>query len=267
MPPVAPAASVTSPRPRDPPPELAVNRWATAGFVVVGALVWVGSDRLWQDTLAPKSCRIFCEDRVNAFDRVVGDALTWSDDRLPQTLSDVSGYVAVPLVAFGGLTLAGLLEHRRENWWDDMLLIAEATVATGLVNRATALTFGRTRPRTRKAPPDDPIRLDRQAHESFFSGHTSAAFSIGISAAMVASLRRYRIAPWLWGGAIVFGTATGYLRLAGADHYPTDVIAGALVATGIGVGLPLLHRRYRHGTRLNVAPLHDGASLTLSGQW
>lgn len=246
--------------------ELVVNRPLTGAFIVAGAVVWAGSDRVFQDTLAPKDCRIFCEPEVNPFDRELGAALTWSDDELPQILSDAAAYVAIPVVGFGGLTYAALTEDKKANLVDDLLVVAETTVVVGLLNRATALTFGRTRPRTRNAPIGDPVRDSRQAHESFFSGHTSAAFSVGVAAAQVASLRGYKIAPWLWGSAFLFGATTGYMRLAGADHYPTDVLVGATVATVVGVLWPRLHVRKR-GPRIEPLALSGGGGLSVRGGW
>ncbi len=260
------AAREPAPPPAAPPDRLVVNRKLTGGFVLVGGFLWYASDRLWQDTLAPKACRIICESKVNPFDRIVGDALLWKDTNLPQTLSDVSSYVAVPVIAFGGLTLAALQAHQPGHWVDDMLIVAETTVVQGLINRVVALSFGRTRPRTRTAPPGSPLLDDRQAYESFFSGHSSAAFSMGMSAGMVASMRHYWVAPWLYGGTIVLGALNGYMRLAGGDHYPSDVIVGTLVATIVGLSWPKLHRR-NSGPQIEAIPLHDGATLSLSGSW
>lgn len=268
------APAVARPEPGEqkqapPKSQLVVNRPLTIAFVATGGFLWLASDRLWHDELSPTSCRIICEPNgVNPFDRILGNALRWDDDVLPQYISEVSSYFAVPLLAVGGLTLSSVvLERRRENWLDDMLVVAEATVATGLVNRAVALTFGRTRPRIRNLPPGEPVPPDdRQAYQSFFSGHVSEAFSLGLSAATVASIRHYRSARWIWVGTILLGTLDGYMRLAGDDHYVTDVLAGAVVGTAFGIGMPLLHRSKR-GPQLAVAPLHDGASLALTGGW
>ncbi len=263
---IEPVAATRAPARRG--ADLAVNRPLTGAFIVGGALIWAGSDRVFQDTLAPKDCRIFCEPEVNPFDRELSEALTWDDDELPQVLSDAAAYVAIPVVGLGGLAYAALTEGRSKgDLLDDVLVVAETTVVVGLINRATALSFGRTRPRTRNAPIDDPVRDSRQAHESFFSGHTSAAFSVGVAAAQVASLRGYRIAPWLWGSAFVFGATTGYMRLAGADHYPTDVLVGATVATVVGVLWPRLHVR-KAAVRVEPLALADGGGgLRLRGAW
>ena len=257
------AVAVAEPVPL-PKVELHVHRVGTAVFIVAGGLVWAGSDRLFQDTLAPSSCRLWCEDVVNGFDYRVGKALLWDDQDTPQLISDGAAYVAVPLIAFGGLAIANAQHGNRSQFLDDALIVGEATVVTGLLNRLTALGIGRTRPRTRTALPGSSDATSRQAHESFFSGHTSAAFSVGVAAAQVASMRGYRLAPWMWGGAIVFGTTTGLMRLAGADHHPSDVIVGAAVATVIGVTLPRLHRKRIH---VDAAPRDDGAVVSLGAVW
>ncbi len=254
------------PGPPAPPDRLVVNRKLTGSFILVGSFLWIASDRLWQDTLAPKECRIICESKVNPFDRILGDALLWNDTDLPQTLSDLASYVAIPAIAFGGLSLGAFHDRNGGHWVDDMLIVAEPTVVQGLINRIAALSFGRTRPRTRSAPPGSPLLDDRQAYESFFSGHSSAAFSLGMSAATVASMRHYRVAPWLYVSTIVFGGLNGYMRLAGGDHYVTDVLVGTLVATIVGISWPKLHRRTA-GPHLEATPVRDGATLSLSGSW
>lgn len=269
---VAPTAGSPAPAGEEQPArgdKLVVNRPLTIAFVATGSFFWLASDRLWHDQLAPTECRLICEPNgVNPFDRIFGRMLNWKNHDTPQIISDAASYVAVPLMVVGGLTLSSVvIEHQPENWLDDMLVVAETTVATGLVNRAVALGVARTRPRIRNLPPGEPVPPgDRQAYQSFFSGHDSEAFSLGISAAMVASIRHYRIAPWLWGGTIALGALIGWMRIAGEDHYVTDVLVGSAVGTAFGIIMPRLHRAKR-GPKIEVAPQRDGATVGLAGSW
>ncbi len=75
---------------------------------------------------------------------------------------------------------------------------------------------------------------------SFFSGHTTLAFSLATSAGTIASMRGYRLAPLTWGVGLANAFTIGYLRIGADKHYFSDVTIGALVGTAIGVGIPLI---------------------------
>jgi membrane-associated phospholipid phosphatase len=84
----------------------------------------------------------------------------------------------------------------------------------------------------------------REANVSFFSGDTSAAFAAASAAATISFQRGYRSAPYVTGAGAVFAAATGLLRSAADVHWPSDVLVGAALGTGLGLGLPLiLHPR------------------------
>jgi PAP2 superfamily len=64
---------------------------------------------------------------------------------------------------------------------------------------------------------------------TFPSGHTTVAFSVGIAATLLAPPRlRNAVA----GGAVVYGTAVGIAVVAAAWHRPSDVVGAFLVVTG-----------------------------------
>ena len=47
----------------------------------------------------------------------------------------------------------------------------------------------------------------------------------------------------VWGGAAAFSIAEGYLSVRSGQHFPTDVVMGALIGGVTGVLIPALHRK------------------------
>ena len=74
---------------------------------------------------------------------------------------------------------------------------------------------------------------------SFPSGHTSAAFSAGVV--------WLKILPWRWAraAAIIVAVLMGFSRLYVGVHYPTDVLAGAVLGSLYAALVLFLARRWR----------------------
>jgi membrane-associated phospholipid phosphatase len=86
---------------------------------------------------------------------------------------------------------------------------------------------------------------DNSASMSFFSGHTSAAFALAtFSSTLFMDIHGKSIwsKVW-WGTSLSLAAMTGVARVKAGVHYPTDVIAGAIVGSAIGYLVPRLHRR------------------------
>ena len=77
--------------------------------------------------------------------------------------------------------------------------------------------------------------------QSFPSGHTSVAFAVATSYLVMANREhlphRARNAVFLFGGA----ASIGALRLASGSHFPTDVLGGAILGSGIGWLVAAVH--------------------------
>ena len=58
--------------------------------------------------------------------------------------------------------------------------------------------------------------------------------------------------PVVWGAAVAIPAVTGYLRVRGGRHFPTDVIAGYAVGALAGWGVPALHKRSGLADRLSL---------------
>ena len=89
-------------------------------------------------------------------------------------------------------------------------------------------------------------RESRDGARSFWSGHTATAFSAATTHAVTYWLRHPRD-PWRFtvlAADMTAAAAVGLLEIEAGYHYPTDVAAGALVGTSIGILVPMLHRRF-----------------------
>jgi membrane-associated phospholipid phosphatase len=221
------------------------------------------------------------------FDEDVRDALrqtTLRDERRARDISDVLLTGAVSYPFFDSVVIAGWYRGsphaaRKLAW-----INAEAMAVPAGLQGVTNIIAGRERPFGRRCgngkPADSRDCDSNDRYYSFFSGHTSQAFT---AAGLVCIHHAYL--P-IYGGTFYDGgicglgmltaAATGALRIAGDQHYFTDVATGAVVGTLVGVGLPWL-LFYRHGPdageargrdeqlRLQLLPTTNG--LTLMGAW
>lgn len=103
------------------------------------------------------------------------------------------------------------------------IYLAEAGIVAAFVSTALKYSINRERPFV--TYPD----LEKESSggsPSFPSGHTSSAFATATSLS-IAFPKWYVIAPsFLWAGAV------GYSRMDLGVHYPTDVLAGAIIGSG-----------------------------------
>ena len=148
------------------------------------------------------------------------------------------GYI-LPVVVPASIYVAGLVAHDHDVAGAGSAAI-QSLVFTELVTVVLKVGTGRPFP-AHGGDPDAPDRLQHPEYArdwkpfgfagrySWPSGHTAAAVSVA------AALTAYSDDPWLVGsiaypvaGAIAFGMLTG------DHHWASDVVAGALIAQGIG---------------------------------
>jgi membrane-associated phospholipid phosphatase len=219
----------------------------------------VGSETVLKNSLVPAACS-WCE--PNALDRGVRDAIVWDDTAQPKSWSNITGFVLEPVVSMGLLAVAGLRDRDQPlRLVNDLLPVAEAYVYTELVTNAVKYTVARQRPEVHfsSSAGSSPGRAtSTEDNLSFFSGHTSGAFSIAVAAGMVAHARRTPFEPVVWAAGLALAETTGYLRIAGDKHYFTDVLAGAAVGAAGGWLIPRLTGGLH---RARVVPSPGGLAL------
>src|ERR1051326_5967366 len=145
-----------------------------------------------------------------------GNSVSWDNTNkfITQTMTPVS--IATPVSFF----LYGTFSHdsitKRKSY-----VMGASLAASGLITLGLKYTVNRKRPFV--TYPDQVVKKTSAGSYSFPSGHTSSAFATA-TALSLAYPKWYVIAPsFLWAGAV------GYSRMELGVHYPTDVLAGALI--------------------------------------
>jgi membrane-associated phospholipid phosphatase len=276
---VAPVARAQSTPPEAPPGPTTEVAPATAAPSVVdlqyslrtdlaitgGSIAfWIGTEAL-KSHLAPSTCR-WCD--PPGFDSSVRDALRWHDTETANVISYIIPLGVEPLALFGLDALAASRDQAPAGTaWVDMLLISEATSVAMAMNQAVKFAVGRERPFIHALPEDGKAHVAHPSDNnvSFYSGHSTFAFAMAVSAGTIASMRRYRMAPCIWATGLLIAAGTAYLRIAADRHYFGDVTVGAVIGSATGALLP----RFHHGPRrVTVAPApldNGGAALAIRG--
>lgn len=226
------------------PPNLHVHWRVDLPVMISASAIWLGTE-LWREQLVPARPRWT---KASAGDLAARERLIWRSPATARRMSDVFAAGVVPLFGLT-LTLADIGSSRQ---WrvlhEDLLVVAEAVTVAGLLTQAIKLSTARARPYAyevyQAGSDDQPLEhllvYEADAVVSFPSAHASVAFAFATSFATVATLRKRKLAPYLWGLGMPLASFVGYLRVAAHRHWASDVVVGSALGSLIGVGLPLL---------------------------
>ena len=191
-------------------------------------------------------------DDVNAFDRMMAFQYSGTLHKI-STVSCVAGILTPALLAFTTDT---------SEWFTIAAMYTETFLLTNGIKELTkALVF---RPRPYMYFDGYPQKKIDEGdwEDSFFSGHTAHAFS-GAAFTSFVFAKYYPDSPWRYAvtaGTFALAAATGIMRVAGGNHFVTDVLVGAAVGTACGILVPYLH------TLTAGSPKGDSSSSALSAQ-
>lgn len=219
----------------------------TAGALALAA--GLGAPGLWPDT-----CRV-CE--PGALDASAARSLTWRDPEAAALASDVLANAIVPAGAVAHSLVSAWLDGRPADAALDALAIAEAAALALDLSQLAKGSVARLRPSAWAAGATG----GGNAIRSFYSGHTSFAFSVAVAAATVSTIRGRPSAPWVWAVGLALASGVAYLRVAGEAHWVSDVVVGAVVGGGVGFAVPWLLHRPRAGRAWALAPAPGGVAL------
>lgn len=275
----APAIAVAAPKPEHPPiaapPDLHVHWEVDLPLLLGASAIWVGTE-LARDHLVPAAPRWT---RASAGDLALRNALTWRSPATARRLSDAIAVGVVPLFCVT-MTLADVGTARQ---WrvlhEDLIVASEAIAVAGVLTQVLKFSTARGRPYTYEvyhdpanADVDKLLVAEADAFLSFPSAHASVGFAFVSSFATVATLRRRKLAPYLWGFGMPLAGFVAYLRVAAYRHWVSDVVIGSTIGSVVGAGLPILLHHPRFGLlsrlsarkrplELRVLPSATGATL------
>lgn len=192
--------------------------------------------------------------RINSFDDWARDGLRL-DGQAAHRVDVASDVLEITLLVYPfavdsiGVALIG---DRNPKVFGQLTLVqAQAFAWSSFLTSGMKVAARRQRPFAQECP-DGPACSD-DTNRSFFSGHTSIAFtSAGLTCAAHLHLQLYgRVGDALaCATTLTLASATGLFRIMADEHWATDVIVGAGVGLFSGWLLPwLLHFRHDTATR------------------
>ena len=161
------------------------------------------------------------------------------------TSRNAAANAIVLTLALGPPVWSALETRDPSAWFADSVVHGESILLTQGLTQIVKFAVRRPAPLVYDASVPLADRESRDAARSFWSGHTATAFSAATTHAVTYWLRNPRD-PWRFtvlAADMPAAAAVGLLKMEAGYHYPSDVAAGALVGTSIGVLVPMLHRR------------------------
>ena len=180
----------------------------------------------------------FNQDDVPFFDRVAFQPFS-------STLKDFSDYTAYITL---GSAILFFYESDKEVLLNNLIVFGEIMVTQSAVAKWTKTITHRYRPFVYDEAVLNDKKKTRNAQHSFYSMHSSTVFA----AAMCGYYYYFqKHGNNIFIGSLLFGSAsaTAILRVASAQHFPSDVIVGAIVGSGISYVIC----KYHHNKKLNLS--------------
>ncbi|MCK4358052.1 MAG: phosphatase PAP2 family protein [Candidatus Cloacimonetes bacterium] len=130
----------------------------------------------------------------------------------------------------------------KENFISDMIIYGETMYLQAGIAKWCKFLTKRNRPYTYNDQADSSRQDNRDARFSFVSMHTTTAFSAAVFGSYLYQERGGQYPTLFWIANLSLAAATGILRVASGNHFPTDIICGAIIGSAFGYLIPALHK-------------------------
>jgi len=174
------------------------------------------------------------KDNLNAFDR--GAINNWSPESAELSNVLLIAAIASPLLMFTSSAV-------RNDAGTFSTMYLQNILTTYSISHLPKGLISRYRPYVYNEDVPDEIRQNVNATHSFFSAHASLSFASAVFLSITFS-KYYPdsdFKPYVWTSSLLLATVVGYLRYTAGQHFPTDIITGAIIGSIIGYLIPLIH--------------------------
>jgi hypothetical protein len=201
------------------------------------------------------------ESALLGIDRI---AVTQKIDPNAGLYSDIGLYGAVGFAALDSLSSG--LQHRWNATLVDAVMYSESLTLALAFDDIVKIAVRRPRP-IDYAPENANNTTNTDLALSFFSGHAAVVAAMSATATYLAFVHSPRSPrPWITLAAGTLLTAfVGYERIRAGEHFPTDIMMGALGGAATGVLVPHMHRTKSASAPvwIDLAPASRGTGASL----
>jgi len=184
-------------------------------------------------------------DNINAFDR--GATYNWSQSASEWSNILLITAIASPLTLFFSSTVRNDAGTFSTMYLQNILVVYSfAHLPKGIVTRYRPYVYNENVPYE--------VKQNVDATHSFLSAHTAVAFASAVF--LSTTFDKYtpdsNLKPYIWTSSLLFASTVGYLRYVSGQHFPTDIITGAVIGSIIGYLIPLIHESNKENSELIV---------------
>ena len=234
-------------------------------LAIAGASIATGTTlHLLREELVSDRCWPNCDaTRVNAFDATTLGTHSEPANQAGNVLVAATVTLAPAVGLFAALGSGD--DDRWLHFAEDTLIVAETLGLSILVHQMVTFASQRPRPYAYAQHIDPTLGGEANTYLSFYSGHTANAFAAATATSYLFT-RRHPGSPWIgavWAFSHSLAVLQGYSRVASGYHYWSDVLVGAVMGSGIGLVVPVLHGSEGRELAWTVAPVPTSAGMTL----